>query len=68
MAAYWLLEGLYRIGTHTTEAADLALEILTSTDTNSWLNMIKQVPVMRVLNTNRTCLEELIQSTALRFE
>lgn len=42
MAAYWLLEGLYRIGTHTTEAADLALEILTSTDTNSWLNMIKQ--------------------------
>ena len=42
MAAYWLLEGLYRIGTHTTEAADLALDILTSTDTNSWLNMIKQ--------------------------
>ena len=37
MAAYWLLEGLYRIGTQTGEAADLALEILTSTDTNSWL-------------------------------
>jgi alpha-L-rhamnosidase len=42
MAAYWLLEGLYRMGTHTADAADLALEILTSTDTNSWLNMIKQ--------------------------
>lgn len=42
MAAYWLLEGLYRIGWHTQEAADLALDILTSAGPNSWLNMIKQ--------------------------
>ena len=42
MGAFWLLEGLYRMGWHTAEAADHALEVLTSNGTNSWLNMIAQ--------------------------
>ena len=42
MAGFWLLEGLYKVGWHTAEAADHALDVLTSTGTNSWINMIKQ--------------------------
>ena len=44
MAAHWLLEGLYRIGWHTPEAADYALDLLTSNSpNNSWMSMIAQV-------------------------
>lgn len=42
MAAFFLLEGLYRLGVHTSEAADHALSVLTSDDQYSWLNMIRQ--------------------------
>ena len=42
MAAHWLLEGLYSIGWHTPEAAEYALDVLTSNGTNSWLGMIAQ--------------------------
>ena len=39
---HWLLEGLYSIGWHTPEAAEYALDVLTSNGTNSWLGMIAQ--------------------------
>ena len=42
MAAFWLLEGLYRVGWHTADAADYALELLTSSGPRSWLAMIAQ--------------------------
>jgi alpha-L-rhamnosidase len=42
MAAHWLLEGLYKIGWHTSEAADHALDVLTSNSSKSWLGMIAQ--------------------------
>lgn len=42
MAAFWLLEGLYKTGVHHSEAADHALEVMTSTGENSWHNMIQQ--------------------------
>ena len=42
MAAFWLLEGLYRVGWHTAEAADLALDVITAHGQYSWLNMIAQ--------------------------
>ena len=42
MGAFWLLEGLYRMGWHTAEAADHALEVLLSKGARSWLHMIKQ--------------------------
>eukprot|EP00039_Didymoeca_costata_P008725 m.115456 g.115456 ORF g.115456 m.115456 type:complete len:887 (-) comp14206_c1_seq1:419-3079(-) len=47
MGAYWLLEGLYRIarecsGDVGARAADYALDVLTSSDNNSWLHMIAQ--------------------------
>ena len=42
MAAFWLLEGLYRVGWHTAEAADLALDVITARGKHSWLNMIAQ--------------------------
>ena len=34
--------GLYRIGRRTPEAADFALEVLTSHGEHSWLHMIEQ--------------------------
>ena len=42
MAAFWMLEGLYRVGWHTAEAADLALDVITARGKYSWLNMIAQ--------------------------
>lgn len=42
MAAFWMLEGLYRVGWHTAEAADLALDVITANGKYSWLNMIAQ--------------------------
>jgi len=46
MAAFWLLEGLYRVGRTDPEAggaaADHALAVLLSTEQFSWLNMISQ--------------------------
>jgi hypothetical protein len=42
MAVFWMLEGLYRVGWHTAEAADLALDVITAHGQYSWLNMIAQ--------------------------
>eukprot|EP01052_Picozoa_sp_SAG31_P006241 SAG31_NODE_285_length_18479_cov_9.871980_6_plen_225_part_00 len=42
MAAHWLLEGLYKIGWETKEAADYALDVITSNSEQSWLHMIAQ--------------------------
>jgi hypothetical protein len=42
MAAFWLLEGLYRTGLRVGAAADYALDVLTSSGQFSWLNMIAQ--------------------------
>jgi len=42
MAAYWLLQGLYKTGVHYAEAADHALEVMRSTGMNSWTNMLQQ--------------------------
>jgi hypothetical protein len=45
MAAFWLLEGLYRMGRAVggEGAAAHALDVLTDTGEHSWMNMIKQV-------------------------
>jgi hypothetical protein len=45
MAAFWLLEGLYRLGRSVggEGAAAHALDVLTDTGEHSWMNMIKQV-------------------------
>jgi hypothetical protein len=42
MAAFWMLQGLYRIGWETPEAADLALEVMTAEGQFSWRNMLDQ--------------------------
>ena len=42
MAAFWMLQGLYRVGWHTAEAADLALEVMVAEGQFSWRNMIAQ--------------------------
>ena len=42
MAAFWMLQGLYRIGWETREAADLALEVMTAEGQFSWRNMLDQ--------------------------
>ena len=42
MAEFWMLQGLYRVGWHTAEAADLALEVMVAEGQFSWRNMIAQ--------------------------
>jgi hypothetical protein len=42
MAAFWMLQGLYRVGWETREAADLALEVMTAEGQFSWRNMLDQ--------------------------
>jgi hypothetical protein len=48
MMGRWWVQGLYRLGVHTSAAADLALSILTSPSYPSWLDMIAQVGVCSV--------------------
>lgn len=42
MAGFWMLQGLYRVGWEHAEAADLALEVMTSEGQYSWRNMLAQ--------------------------
>ena len=42
MAAFWMLQGLYRVCWETREAADLALEVMTAEGQFSWRNMLDQ--------------------------
>ena len=42
MAAFWMLQGLFRVGWATAEAADLALEVMVAEGQFSWMNMLAQ--------------------------
>lgn len=42
MAAFWMLQGLYRVGWETPEAADLALHVMVAEGQYSWRNMLAQ--------------------------